>query len=148
MSKQRLAIASDHAGFALKEFLVKNTPEVDWVDLGPANADRTDYPDYAARVAQDIESGKIPRGVLVCGSGIGMCIAANKFNGVRAAVVESETSARLSRSHNDANVLCLGARLIAPDYAKDILQVWLGTPFEGGRHADRVKKISKLEKKN
>lgn len=146
--KRKLAIASDHAGFALKEFLKKNCPEIEWIDEGPNSADRTDYPDYAAKVGQAVRDNKVELAVLVCGSGIGMCIAANKVNGVRAAVVESETSARLSRAHNDANVLCLGARLIAPDYAKDILHTWLNTSFEGGRHADRVRKMMNLEKQN
>ncbi len=145
-AKRKLAIASDHAGFSLKEVLKKSMPEIDWVDEGPASADRVDYPDYAAKVATAIVTGTVELGVLLCGSGIGMCISANKFDGIRAAVVESEQSARLSRAHNDANVLCIGARLIAPDYAKDIVQTWLNTPFEGGRHADRVRKITQLEK--
>ncbi|MBI3554648.1 MAG: ribose 5-phosphate isomerase B [Deltaproteobacteria bacterium] len=146
-AKRKLAIASDHAGFILKEFLKSNLSDVEWIDKGPASTDRVDYPDYAVKVASAVVDGTVELGVLVCGSGIGMCISANKINGIRAAVVESETSARLSRAHNDANVLCIGARLIAPDYAKDIVQTWLKTPFEGGRHADRVRKITNLEKK-
>lgn len=145
-TKKKLAIASDHAGFVLKEFLRQSMTAVDWIDEGPASADRTDYPDYAAKVAQAVARGDVEQGILVCGSGIGMCIAANKVNGVRAAVVESEQSARLSRAHNDANVLCLGARLIAPDHATKIIQAWLDTPFEGGRHAERIRKINELEK--
>lgn len=146
--KQTVLIASDHAGFELKELLKKMLTEVEWVDEGPHSADRTDYPDYAEKVAAKIASGAIKQGVLVCGSGIGMCIAANKFAGVRGAVVESEQTARLSRQHNDANVLCLGARILTPEYAKSIVQSWLNTEFEGGRHSDRIRKISELEKKN
>lgn len=145
LGRQRLGIASDHAGFALKEFLKQSLTEVDWIDEGPASAERTDYPDYAEKVGRAIHTGKYKSAVLVCGSGIGMCIAANKIDGVRAAVVESENSARLSRMHNDANILCLGARLLAPEYAKDILKVWLNTSFEGGRHSERIQKITKLE---
>ena len=147
-AKRKLAIGSDHAGFALKEFLKKNITEVDWLDEGPFSADRVDYPDYAAKAANSILNGSVEQAVLVCGSGIGMSIAANKFPGIRAAVVESEQSARMSRAHNDANVLCIGARLIAPDYAKDIVQTWLNTSFEGGRHADRIQKITSLENKS
>lgn len=143
----RLAIASDHAGFELKEFLKKNLVSVEWIDLGPSSADRVDYPDYAEKVARKVADGELSLGVLICGSGIGMCIAANKISGVRAAVVESEASARLSRQHNDANVLCLGARLIAPEYAKDILNAWLNSNFEGGRHSDRISKLTKLDSK-
>jgi ribose 5-phosphate isomerase B len=121
-------------------------PDIDWLDEGTTNDARVDYPDFAALVAQDVSGKKAQQGILICGSGIGMCIAANKFPGVRAAVAESKESARLSRAHNDANVLCIGARLLEPAYAKDILHVWLNTQFEGGRHVDRILKIEKLEK--
>jgi len=144
-SKRRLAIASDHAGYALKEYLKQALPEITWEDEGPFSEERTDYPDYAAKVANKVAQGNPSLGVLVCGSGIGMCIAANKAHGIRAAVVESEQTARLSRAHNDSNILCLGARILSQDYAKQIITAWLETPFEGGRHADRVNKITQLE---
>lgn len=148
VQKAKVLIACDHAGFELKELLKQTVTGVEWIDEGPHSGDRTDYPDYAEKVAAKISAGAIKFGVLVCGSGIGMCIAANKFSGVRAAVVESEQTARLSRQHNDANVLCLGARILTPEYAKSIVQTWLQTEFEGGRHSDRIRKISDLEKKN
>ena len=146
MGMQKLAIASDHAGFELKEFLKKNVSDVQWVDEGPATADRTDYPDYAEKVGHKVASHEVKRGVLVCGSGIGMCIAANKISGIRAAVVESEATALLARQHNDANILCLGSRILTPEYAKSILRAWLDAKFENGRHADRIQKITALEK--
>jgi ribose 5-phosphate isomerase B len=142
---KKIAVASDHAGYDLKEYLKKNITTVQWVDEGPSNTDRTDYPDFAEKVAKKVADQTVPFGVLVCGSGIGMCIAANKVNGVRAAVVESEQTARLSRAHNNANVLCLGARILTPEYAKGIVTAWLDTPFEGGRHEGRVQKIANLE---
>ncbi|MBI2606873.1 MAG: ribose 5-phosphate isomerase B [Deltaproteobacteria bacterium] len=140
-----LAIASDHAGFPLKEYLKHALPDIDWKDLGPTGTDRVDYPDFAKKVAEAVAAGKAPAGVLVCGTGVGMSITANKIKGVRAAVVESECAARLSRRHNDANVLCLGARILAPEYAKEIVEAWLASEFEGGRHAERVQKIRELE---
>ena len=143
----KIAIASDHAGFELKEFLRKNFTDVEWLDFGPSNADRTDYPDYAAKVAQHVAKQSGSLGVLVCGSGIGMCIAANKFAGIRAAVVESEQTAKLAKAHNNANILCLGARILDPNRAKEILKAWLETPFEGCRHQDRIAKIAKLDPK-
>lgn len=145
--KIRLAIGSDHAGFELKELLRRELPQIDWIDEGTDSTERTDYPDFARKVAEKVGGGEVERGVLVCGSGIGMCIAANKVPGVRAVAPESETAARLSRAHNDANVLCLGARLLKPEYAKQILEAWLETPFEGGRHLERVRKIAELEKR-
>jgi ribose 5-phosphate isomerase B len=147
-TRERIPIASDHAGFDLKEYLKAKLPEIDWVDLGTMSTERTDYPDFAAKVAEPVSRGQYAHGVLVCGSGIGMCIAANKFAGVRAAVVESEQTARLSREHNDVNVLCVGARVLSPETAKSIVQAWLSASFEGGRHADRVRKIAELEKNN
>lgn len=141
----RIAIASDHAGFALKEVLLRELAalgfEVD--DLGPGSAaPSVDYPDFAERVARALESGAADRGVLVCGTGIGMGIAANRHRGVRAAVCHDAVSARLARAHNDANVLALGARLIGEEVAKDCLRVFLATPYDGGRHAARVAKLS------
>ena len=145
--KRTLSIASDHAGFDLKEYIIKNVTDVNWIDEGPHSTERTDYPDYAEKVALKVSSKVVEQGVLVCGSGIGMCIAANKFANIRAAVVESEQTARLAREHNDANVLCLGARILQPEYAKNVVNTWLKASFEGGRHAGRLQKITELEKK-
>ncbi|MCC7440415.1 MAG: ribose 5-phosphate isomerase B [Bdellovibrionales bacterium] len=142
----QLLIASDHAGFALKQTLQKLTPDLKWRDLGPTDEGRVDYPDFAERVAREVAgSNGSALGVLVCGSGIGMSIAANKVAGIRAAVVENPVAARLAREHNDANVLCLGSRFLAPEYAAEILRAWIGARFEGGRHADRVRKIAQIK---
>jgi ribose 5-phosphate isomerase B len=140
-----LLVASDHAGFALKEELKKDLAArgVLYRDLGASSTDSVDYPDYAHQLAGAIERGEAQRGLLVCGSGQGMAMAANRHPGVRAALAWSEESARLSRQHNDANVLSLPGRLTTPEDAKRILNVWLDTPFEGGRHERRVGKIER-----
>jgi len=146
-SKISLAIASDHAGFDVKEMLKAHLIEtlgVDVVDLGPACAERCDYPDFAAAVAEHVQSNPNGRGVLICGSGIGMSMSVNRFVGVRGALVHNGLAARLSRQHNDANVLCLGARLIGIEVAKDAINGFLTTVFEGGRHQDRVSKIDEV----
>jgi ribose 5-phosphate isomerase B len=143
-----ILIASDHAGFTLKADLQKALPEWEWKDLGPANADRVDYPDFARVLSEKIAAGEADQGVLICGSGIGMSIAANKVAGVNAALVENPVAARLSRLHNDANVLCLGARFLAAEYAADITRIWLETPFSGEeRHRARIQKIALMEKR-
>ncbi|PIR24797.1 MAG: ribose 5-phosphate isomerase B [Deltaproteobacteria bacterium CG_4_10_14_0_2_um_filter_43_8] len=138
-----LVIASDHAGFKLKELfkkeLLSKGHTVD--DLGPSTADRTDYPDFAHKLARDIAAHAHEFGVLVCGSGIGMAMAANRHKGVRAAVINNEEEARLSREHNNANVACFGERALSPEEAVRFLQIFLDTPFSGGRHAIRVQKI-------
>ena len=144
----RIAIASDHAGFELKEFLAAHLTgrdDVTLVNLGPSSADRCDYPDYAADLARTVRSGDCERGVLVCGSGIGVSIAANRFPGIRAALAHNATTARLSREHNNANVLCLGSRLIGDVIAKEAVDAFISGVFEGGRHADRLAKIEALE---
>lgn len=150
----KIGIASDHAGYQLKEYLKVSLPNIQWVDFGPASEARVDYPDFASALCQAIEttpklaSTSKPRvGILVCGSGIGMAIAANKFPGVRAAHVESETTAKLAKQHNDANILCLGQRITPPNIAKGIVNAWLESKFEGGRHELRLQKIHKLELK-
>jgi ribose 5-phosphate isomerase B len=144
----RILIASDHAGFELKTAVQRLLRDYDWQDLGPKLADRVDYPDFAELVARKIASGEAQYGILICGSGIGMSIAANKLPGIRAAVVDNVTAARLSREHNDANVLCLGSRFLAPEYAAEIAQVWLQTPFtQDARHQTRIQKITALETK-
>ncbi len=143
MTQQIIALASDHAGYdlktRLKEDLERQGHEV--LDLGAHGPESVDYPDFGHAMGQALESGRAQRGVLVCGSGIGISIAANRHPGVRAALCHDETSARLARAHNDANVLALGARLIGPEVAKSCLEVFLATDFEGGRHAKRVAKL-------
>ncbi len=139
----RLAAASDHAGFPLKNHLVAwlraHGHEV--VDLGTHSAESTDYPDFAHELARRVVAGEFERGLLVCGSGIGMSIAANRHAGVRAARCLSEYDARMARAHNDANVLTLGERVTGAGLAEAILETFLATAFEGGRHARRVQKI-------
>lgn len=144
--KRKVLIASDHAGVDLKAALQKALPDWTWIDLGPAKAERVDYPDFATAVVTKMTDGEADLGILICGSGIGMSISANKFAGIRAAVVENPVAARLAREHNDANILCLGARFLAADYASEIARVFLETPFSGdARHQARLDKIQKLE---
>ena len=149
MAATHVYIASDHAGFALKKSLQELLPEIEWMDLGPASTDRVDYPDYAEKLGVKVATdGPGARGILICGSGIGVCIAANKVHGVRAALVDNPVAARLSREHNDANVLCLGARFLAPEYAAEIVQTWIDTPFSNdARHVERVRKINALDQR-
>ena len=143
----RIAIGADHAGFELKnqlgDILRQTGHEV--CDFGTNSAESTDYPDYAARVAKAVASGTVERGVLVCGSGVGMSIAANKVRGVRAALGVTLEEVRLTRAHNNVNVLTLGARFTDPALACELLQVFLDTLFDGGRHERRVAKISQME---
>ena len=143
----KLALGADHAGFDLKESLRKKlaTAGHEISDLGTHSSDSTDYPDYAASVARAVATGNAERGILVCGSGVGMAIAANKVDGIRAANVFDAQGARLARAHNDANVLALGARSLADDAAGEIVDAFLDTPFDGGRHERRVSKITALE---
>lgn len=138
-----ISVASDHAGFLLKQEILKHlkTAGLPSEDLGCPSTESVDYPDYARKVAEAVSSGRAYRGILLCGSGIGMAMAANRFPGVRAAAVSDVESARLTRQHNDANVLCLGGRLTDSDKAVKILETFLNTPFEGGRHERRVKKM-------
>lgn len=147
----KIAIGSDHAGKELKSFVIDflNLTNHTVLDYGVA-ADATgsvDYPDYADIVASEVSNGRADRGILICGTGTGMCIAANKFPGVRAAVVFDEFTARMSRAHNDANILCLGARTINHQRAIDFVKLWLGTEFEEGRHRTRVSKIHSIEQR-
>jgi ribose 5-phosphate isomerase B len=139
----RIAIGADHAGFILKEHLRARLAEAghELRDFGAHSAESVDYPDYAALVAGAVAGGSAERGILVCGSGIGMAIAANRVRGVRAAACIDLYSARLCRQHNDANVLALGSRIVAPPLAEALAEVFLTTTFEGGRHARRVAKL-------
>jgi len=140
---ETIPVGADHAGFELKERLVKELAALgyDAVDVGTHSADSTDYPDYAHVVAERVARGDAKRGVLLCGTGLGMAYAANRHHGVRAAVAWTPEIAKLAREHNDANVLVLPARFLSPDEGIAILKTWLATPFEGGRHQRRVDKI-------
>ena len=141
-----IAIGADHAGYLLKDRIAAHLAErgVEILDLGTNSGDRVDYPDFGTAVGEAVASGRADLGVAVCGSGLGICMAANKVPGVRAAPVHDVTSARLTRQHNDANVLCLGERLIGPDVAIEAVDAWLDAEFEGGRHAGRVAKLDAL----
>ena len=136
-------LAADHAGFALKDALASHLVDLGWepVDLGTGSSASCDYPDFAHRLGEALTAGRAPRGILVCGAGIGMTMAANRHPGVRAANCLTEEMARLCREHNDANVLCLGSRLVDEVTAKKVLWTFLETPFGGGRHERRVGKI-------
>ena len=142
-----VALGADHAGWELKEALKSWLMEAGYqvLDFGTHSPDSVDYPDYAQQVGEAVAVGKVDRGVLVCGTGIGMTMAANKIPGVRAALCGDAFTSRMSREHNDANVLALGGRLTDADMGRDILKVWLETNFAGGRHARRVNKIMELE---
>jgi ribose 5-phosphate isomerase B len=146
----RIALASDHAGYAEKERLKALLTDlgVEFEDLGTVSEASVDYPDYARAVAEHVADGRVEQGLLVCGSGTGMAITANKVPGVRAAVAWSEEIARLARQHNDANVLAIGARTTPPDDIPKIVRAWFSTEFEGGRHAARVAKISDAERRD
>jgi ribose 5-phosphate isomerase B len=144
----KVAIASDHRGYHLKEkviaLLKSRGHEV--IDDGPASDTSVDYPDFAALVAKKVSSGEVERGILICGTGIGMAISANKFPGVRAAACTDEVTAELSRRHNDLNVLCLSGDLLSSRNTERLVDIWMKTDFEGGRHQRRVEKIRDLEK--
>ncbi len=143
----RISIGGDHAGFELKERVKTLLEERQYrvADMGTSSGESVDYPDYAAAVAQAVSSGEADRGVLVCGTGIGMSITANKFANVRAALCHDVETARLSRQHNNANVLAIGSRVLDPELALTIVQEWMDTTFEGGRHSRRLEKITALE---
>ena len=146
----KIAIAADHAGYQLKDSLKKLLDELGLVyeDFGTTSGQSVDYPDYARAVAEGVATGGFDRGILVCGTGIGMAIAANKVGGVRAASIVDTDTAKLSREHNDLNVLALGARVLPESRAREIVKTFLQTPFEGGRHASRVAKIHAIEPSN
>ncbi len=143
----KVALGCDHAGYALKrlvaEWLRREGHEV--LDEGTSSEDSCDYPDYALRVARRVAEGEADRGIAVCATGIGMAMVANKVPGIRAAVCNDLYTARYSRLHNDANVLTMGARVIGPGMAEEILRVWMETPFEGGRHSRRLRKMADIE---
>jgi ribose 5-phosphate isomerase B len=146
----KIAVASDHRGYDLKGRILSLLSDLgqEGVDFGPDNSESADYPDFASKVAEAVSKATIERGILICGTGIGMCIAANKFRGVRAAPCHDDLTAEMSRLHNDANVLCLSADLLGDRLVNRMVEIWLQTEFEGGRHARRIAKIADLEKKN
>ena len=146
----KLAIASDHGGYQLKEAVTRFLREkkIDLIDLGVGNEDSVDYPDFASEVAARVSSGAVDAGILVCGTGIGMAITANKFKGVRAAVVTDPYTAKMSKEHNDANIIAFGGRVLQEPAALEIVQAWLDAKFQGGRHEARLKKIEAIEKKH
>ncbi len=143
MSRKPIAIASDHAGYDLKTILAQELAEMGYevLDLGTDGPQSVDYPDFGSALAEVVRTGEAERGVLICGTGIGISMAANRHPGVRAAVCWDETSARLTREHNDANVLALGARLLGVEVAKECVRTFLSTDFAGGRHVGRVAKL-------
>jgi len=145
-----LAVGADHGGVHLKEVVVRALERrgIPFVDLGTNDVASVDYPDFAAKVASGVANGDYDRGILICGTGIGMSIAANKFFGVRAALCHDTYTARMSRLHNDANILVLGERVTGPGVAEEIVEVWLDTSFEGGRHTVRVEKIHRHENRH
>jgi ribose 5-phosphate isomerase B len=150
MTAMKIAIASDHRGFDVKGKILSLIKDLghEGIDFGPNCAESVDYPDYAAKVARAVSHGEVDRGILICGTGIGMCIAANKYHGVRAAACHDDLTAEMSRLHNDANVLCLSADLLGDRLVNRMVEIWLTTQFEGGRHARRVGKIAEIEAQN
>jgi ribose 5-phosphate isomerase B len=144
----KIALGADHAGYELKDQIKQHLEKkgIEVRDEGTSSPESVDYPDFARAVAHDVNEQRADLGILVCGSGIGMAIAANKVHGIRAAKVDTEYEAQMSREHNDANVLTLGARIVKPEEALQIVDKWLATPFAGGRHERRVEKIAAIEK--
>jgi len=146
----KIVIASDHAGVELKQKIIAHINStkgkvIEVIDLGPAtSANSVDYPDYAVLVCKQVQEDLNTKGILICGTGVGMSIAANKFNSIRASLCTDTFSARMTRMHNDSNVLCLGARVTGDGLALDIVDIWINTEFEGGRHLNRINKISKI----
>jgi ribose 5-phosphate isomerase B len=140
-------IATDHAGVDLKDYTVELLKQKghEVVDLGPFNKERVDYPDYAVKVAQSVLADSASQGILICGSGIGMSMAANRFHGIRAALCHDAYTAQVARQHNDANILCFGERIIGQGVAESIIDSWLASSFEGGRHCGRVEKIESIQ---
>lgn len=146
----KVAIASDHGGLKIREEIkgLLKDMGIEFEDFGCDCETSVDYPDYALPVAQKVANGEFDRGILICGTGIGMSIAANKVKGIRCALAHDTFSARATRQHNDTNILAMGERVIGPGLARDIAKIWLTTEFEGGRHATRVGKITDIEKNN
>ncbi|HVW02696.1 MAG TPA: ribose 5-phosphate isomerase B [Planctomycetaceae bacterium] len=146
----KIAVASDHRGYVVKGKILAMVAALghEALDFGPENSESVDYPDYASKVARAVSNQDVDRGILICGSGMGMCIVANKFDGVRAAPCHDDLTAEMSRLHNDSNVLCLSADLLGDRLVNRMVEIWLATEFEGGRHARRLEKIAKIEEEN
>lgn len=146
----KVAIGSDHGGVNIRKEIIElmESMNIEVVDIGCECSESVDYPDYAIPVAEKVASGEVDRGILICGTGIGMSIAANKVKGIRCALVHDTFSAKATREHNDSNILAMGERVIGPGLARDIAKIWLETDYEGGRHARRVGKISEYEGEN
>ena len=144
----KIAIGSDHAGFDLKEYLKTHLEKKGYtiIDVGTEGYESVNYVDYALKVAEMVASGKVDKGILICGTGIGMCIAANKVKGIRAALVHSLYTARMASLHNNANVITMGGRIELPEEAAEFVETWLSVSFEGGRHEERLNKIKEYEK--
>ncbi|HBG47560.1 MAG TPA: ribose 5-phosphate isomerase B [Deltaproteobacteria bacterium] len=147
---EKIAIASDHAGRELKDDLKEflSSMGVDVLDMGVNDDKSVDYPDYGIPLSEKVSKGEIARGILVCGTGIGMSILANKFKNVRAALVADVFTARMAKEHNDANILVIGGRIVGKGLAREMLRTWIETRFEGGRHQKRLDKITEIEKRN
>ena len=146
----KIALGSDHAGWEMKEEIKRflSTNKYDFKDFGTYESVACDYPDFAAKVAEAVQSKEFDRGILVCGAGIGMSITANKFKGIYAALCDNTYSAEMARRHNNSNVLVLPGRLIGKGIADEIIKLWLGLEFEGGRHQKRIDKVKEIENKN
>jgi len=138
----KIAIAADHGGYHYKQAIIEKFGDIEWLDLGTDSAESVDYPDYAHEMAERMRGGEVKSGILVCGTGIGISIAANRHPEIRAALCTNATMARLTRAHNDANILALGERIIGIETAFDIVEAFLNTEFEGGRHERRIEKIN------
>jgi ribose 5-phosphate isomerase B len=146
----RIAVGADHRGYSIRNKVINSLHRLghDVVDLGTYSEDPVDYPDIAAAVARLVSRGQVERGILICGTGLGMCIAANKFPNVRAAPCHDDLTAEMSRRHNDLNILCLSGDMLGERLVDRMLEIWLNTAFEGGRHARRVEKIAALEREH
>lgn len=143
----KIAISSDHGGNNLRHEIMNLLAELglDYTDFGPDSNESVDYPDYALPVSKGVANGEFDKGILICGTGIGMSIAANKVDGIRCALVHDVFSAKATRGHNDSNILAMGERVIGPGLAREVVTAWLDTPFEGGRHERRIAKLTELE---
>ena len=144
---KKIAIASDHGGFDLKESIIAHLLNKDWKvnDLGPYSGDSVDYPDFGIKLAEEVSGKKVERGIVICGTGIGMSIVVNRFPGIRGTLCSDLFTAKLCREHNDSNVLVMGGRVIGKGLAAEIVNTWLNTPFEGGRHQRRLDKINQID---
>lgn len=144
-----IAIGSDHAGVELKQKIISllHDLQIQCIDYGTETSESVDYPDYGEKVSEAISAGKIERGILICGTGIGMSIVANKFPRIRASLCNDLFTAKMSRLHNDSNILVIGGRIVGTDLAKEIVKTWISTPFEGERHCARLHKIKKIEER-